>query len=53
MPIKEGKDAKGCYYMWGNHGKKYYYDPYSMSSKISAKSKAQRQASAAYANGYR
>jgi len=25
MPIKQGIDAKGNYYVWGTHGKRYYF----------------------------
>lgn len=45
MPIYKGKDSKGSYYQWGQHGKKY--------RGRGARSKAARQGRAAYANGYR
>ena len=25
MPVQRGKDIKGPFYRWGDHGKKYYY----------------------------
>ena len=24
MPVRKGRDSKGTYYVWGQHGKKYY-----------------------------
>jgi hypothetical protein len=51
MPIHSGKDAKGKYWKWGHHGKKYYY--HSKSGSVRAKSKAQKQAVAIYSTGWR
>ena len=45
MPIRKGKDARGAYYAWGQHGKKYY--------GRGAKSRAGKQARAIYASGYK
>lgn len=45
MPIRKGKDAKGTYYAWGKHGKRY--------RGRGARSKAARQGRAAYAHGYK
>lgn len=45
MPIRKGKDAKGTYYAWGKHGKRY--------RGRGARSKAAKQAKAAYAHGYK
>ena len=53
MPIKRGTDTKGSFYRWGSRGKKYYYKTGNTSSRNRAKQKAQRQARAAYASGYR
>lgn len=53
MPVKRKDDSKGPYYQWGQHGKKYRFKPNNKISRKIAKDKAQRQADAAYANGYR
>ena len=53
MPIREKKDSSGHYYQWGNHGGKYYFDPKDNKDKQKALKKAQRQARAIYAHGYR
>lgn len=53
MPVHTGKDKEGSYYRWGTSGKKFHFDPSSESSKSNAKSKAQKQARAIYASGYR
>lgn len=45
MPVHKGRDSKGIYYQWGNHGKKY--------RGKDAKEKAARQGRAAHAHGYR
>ena len=45
MPVHSGKDSKGKYYQWGNHGKKY--------RGKGAKAKAAAQGRAAYASGYK
>lgn len=45
MPVHKGRDSKGTYYQWGQHGKKY--------RGRAAKARAQRQARAIYASGYR
>ena len=51
MPIKEGQDEKGTYVTWGNHGAKYYY--HTKEGEKKAHKKAENQAQAAYANGYK
>lgn len=53
MPVHTGKDKEGNYYRWGTSGKKFHFDPSSESSKSNAKSKAEKQARAIYASGYR
>ena len=25
MPLRNGRDKNGSFYVWGRHGKKYYY----------------------------
>lgn len=50
MPIHTGLDSRGHYYQWGHHGKKYYYQA---SNAKQAYQLAERQARAAYYNGYR
>lgn len=52
MPVHSGRDNKGGYFQWGEHGKKYHYGSTSASKKIS-KQKATNQGRAAYANGYK
>lgn len=53
MPTQRGKDSKGCFYKWGKSGKKYYYKVGSATSRENAKKKANKQARAIYASGYR
>lgn len=43
MPVQQGKDSNGSYFQWGEHGKKYYYDPKSDRSKEIARKKAAKQ----------
>jgi len=45
--------AEGYYYQWGEHGKKYFFDPKDPQSETEAKSSATRQGRAAHAHGYR
>ena len=52
MPIKQGKDVKGYYYRWGNHGKKYYFRRGDERSKLQSYIRAWKQSEAAHANGY-
>jgi hypothetical protein len=51
MPTHEGKDKKGKFVQWGKSGKKYYYKD--EQSKKEAIKKADSQASAIYASGYK
>ena len=53
MPVHQGKDAQGCFYQWGDHGKKYYYTPSDIKSREAAKQSAGRQGRAAFANGWK
>lgn len=53
MPVKTGKDNKGCYAQWGNSGKKYYYTCGNEAARNAAKVKAHRQGAAAEAAGYK
>ena len=53
MPVRQGNDANGAYFQWGEHGKKYYYDPKSERSKETARKKAARQGRAIKASQYR
>lgn len=53
MPVNRGRDTKGTFYRWGKTGKKYYYKTGDKASRDGAKSKANRQAKAIYASGYR
>lgn len=52
MPIKRGKDKNGSFYRWGNHGAKYYYTARNAESRLAARQNAEKQAAAAYSNGY-
>jgi len=45
MPVHKGKDSRGEYWQWGEHGHRYYGPE--------GRAKAERQARAAYANGFR
>lgn len=53
MPIHTGKDSKGCFAIWGGHGKKYYYKCKNAAARKRAKAKAAKQAKAAYSSGYK
>jgi hypothetical protein len=52
MPVKRGKDTKGCFYQWGSQ-KKYYYSCEDTKSRRNAYNKARRQAKAIYSSGYK
>jgi len=52
MPIRRGKDKKGCFYQWGGR-KKYYYKCGSKNAAARAKKKAEAQAKAIYSSGWR
>lgn len=52
MPVRYQLDMKGHYYQWGDHGKRYYFDPRNEASRKLAKSKAIAQMQAAHLNGY-
>lgn len=52
MPVHRGQDEKGPYYQWGSQ-KKYYYVANNKASRERAKAKAEKQARAIYASGYR
>lgn len=43
MPVERGRDSNGPYYRWGEHGKKYYYEPNNERSRKIAEEKAARQ----------
>jgi len=53
MPLEYGKNKQGSWVRWGNKGKKYYYQEASVRSKAHAESKAEKQAEAIYASGWR
>lgn len=52
MPIRRGKDINGLFYIWGNHGKRYYYVAGDSRSRERAYNRALKQSHAAYARGY-
>lgn len=49
MPVKTGKDTKGCYAQWGSQ-KKYYYECGNKKARERAKAKAEKQGKAIRAN---
>ena len=53
MPVRRRQDAKGPYYQWGDHGRKYRYTVGDKASRDRAKQGATRQGQAAHAHGYR
>jgi hypothetical protein len=53
MPVKRKLDSKGPFYMWGLHGKKYYYIINNKKSRENAKRKAHLQERAIYYSGYK
>lgn len=53
MPVYDGKDSKGYYYQWGNHGHKYYYDARSERARKNAHKKAIMQCVASKYHGYK
>ncbi len=53
MPVRRRRDAKGPYYQWGDHGRKYRYTPRDSASRAQAKRRATQQGQAAHARGYR
>ena len=52
MPIHGREDSQGTYYQWGDHGAHYYYETGDKSARDAEHELAQKQAAAAYANGY-
>ena len=52
MPVHRGQDAKGPFYQWGEHGKRYRYTPGDKDAREKAKRAASRQGEAAHAHGY-
>ena len=53
MPVKIHHTSVGWYYQWGEHGKKYFFDPDNPEAKSAAENMAMRQGRAAFAHGYR
>jgi hypothetical protein len=59
MPIHSGfipvdvNGVGGYFYQWGNHGKKYFYDPNDSTSENDAYILAAKQSAAAHASGYK
>lgn len=46
MPLHKYKDLEGSYFIWGEHGHKYYFNNKSIKSESIAKEKAMKQARA-------
>lgn len=53
MPIHAGRNYFGHYFQWGEHGKKYYFNPKVKTSERAAYLRAESQMRAAYLHGYR
>lgn len=53
MPVKTGKDKKGCFAQWGSKGAKYYYECGNEKAAKKARARAHEQEAAAYASGYK
>ncbi len=53
MPIMRGKDSKGCYYRFGDSGKKYHYECGNEAARKRAMRKAAEQEAAIRASGYK
>jgi len=51
MPVHTGKDSKGCYARWGEHGKKYYYKCKDKESRERAENRALQQGRAIKSQG--
>jgi len=51
MPVKTGKDSKGCFARWGSQ-KKYYYTCGNVQAMARAKSKAAKQGAAVRSTGF-
>lgn len=43
MPVQRGRDSKGGFYRWGDHGAKYHYKTGSAISRADAHYKAAAQ----------
>jgi hypothetical protein len=52
MPLRHIGSGAKPYFVWGYHGKKYYYNRESLRSKTLAKSRALRQGRAIAASKY-
>jgi hypothetical protein len=53
MPVEKHHASEGWYYQWGEHGRKYFFNPDDPKGETLAKKNAERQGRAAYAHGYR
>lgn len=53
MPVRTGKDSKGCFAQWGSSGAKYHYTCGSNSAMNKAKQKAHIQGAAVLKTGYK
>jgi len=52
MPVRKGKDQKGCYYRYGSQ-KKYHFKCGSKSGASRAKRKAEKQGKAIRSTGWK
>jgi hypothetical protein len=52
VPVHRGKDGDGPFYQWGDHGKRYRYEPGDRTSRERAKAEAARQGQAAHAHAH-
>ena len=46
MPVFQRKDTRGHFFQWGDSGKRYYFDPDSLTSAAKARAKARKQGQA-------
>lgn len=53
MPVHEGHDENGAYYVYGEHGKRYYFDPDDLESQNEAHQRAVQQGRAIHASQHR
>jgi hypothetical protein len=53
MPVKTGKDSKGCFAQWGGSGKRYHYRCGDVRARERAKKKAAKQGQAVRASGWK
>lgn len=53
MPVYYGKDKQGCFAQWGTRGAKYHYRCGDKRARKRATKKAEKQAHAIFASGWK